>query len=101
MCSAILVDINAGNHFSIYVIFHCCAHTSYNVNHSLHVHCTGPDGLCIRAPPGEPGELVGKISTTDALQKFDGYSTKAATSKKVHEKNAGIGVLQLIPKLSC
>ncbi|XP_067947380.1 long-chain fatty acid transport protein 1-like [Watersipora subatra] len=43
----------------------------------------GADGLCMRAPPGEPGELVGKIQNTDAIHRFDGYSTNDATSKKV------------------
>ncbi|KAF6038949.1 SLC27A4 [Bugula neritina] len=43
----------------------------------------GNNGLCIRADPGEPGELVGKISNTDSLNRFDGYSTKEATSKKI------------------
>ena len=44
---------------------------------------TGADGLCMRAPPGEPGELVGKIQNTDAIHRFDGYSTNDATNKKV------------------
>lgn len=57
--------------------------------HDINIVCEsfyvkGSDGLCMRAPPSEPGELVGKIVTNDALTRFDGYSTKASTSKKVN-----------------
>jgi len=43
----------------------------------------GPGGFCIRAPPGQPGELVGRIDSKDPMKRFDGYSSKAATEKKV------------------
>ncbi|KAH3802831.1 hypothetical protein DPMN_156521 [Dreissena polymorpha] len=40
-------------------------------------------GVCVRAKPGEPGELVGKIVAGDPLRQFDGYVSKEATDKKV------------------
>ncbi|XP_063172348.1 long-chain fatty acid transport protein 4 [Candoia aspera] len=43
----------------------------------------GPDGLCIRCKPGEPGQLVGRIVQTDPLQRFDGYLNHEANSKKI------------------
>ncbi|XP_052095363.1 long-chain fatty acid transport protein 4-like [Mytilus californianus] len=41
------------------------------------------NGICIKAKPGEPGELVGKIVKGDALREFDGYVNRQATDKKV------------------
>ncbi|XP_060078888.1 long-chain fatty acid transport protein 1-like [Ylistrum balloti] len=41
------------------------------------------NGVCIRAKPGERGELVGKIVKGDALREFDGYINKTATNKKI------------------
>lgn len=41
------------------------------------------NGICIKAKPGEPGELVGKIVKGDALREFDGYVNRQATEKKV------------------
>ncbi|KAH3803076.1 long-chain fatty acid transport protein 1-like [Dreissena polymorpha] len=41
------------------------------------------NGVCVRAKPGEPGELVGKIVAGDPLRQFDGYVSKEATDKKV------------------
>lgn len=46
-------------------------------------HIRDRNGVCIRAKPGEPGELVGKIVKGDALREFDGYVNKQATDKKV------------------
>ncbi|XP_072176676.1 long-chain fatty acid transport protein 4-like [Diadema setosum] len=43
----------------------------------------GPDGLCRRAQPGEPGQLVGKIRKGDPARDFHGYADKQANSKKV------------------
>ncbi|CAI5794436.1 long-chain fatty acid transport protein 4 [Podarcis lilfordi] len=43
----------------------------------------GPDGLCIRCKPGEPGQLVGRIVQSDPLQRFDGYLNNEANNKKV------------------
>lgn len=43
----------------------------------------GPDGLCILAQPGEPGELVGKIKVGDPVRDFHGYADESATKKKI------------------
>ncbi|KAF8796889.1 Long-chain fatty acid transport protein 1 like protein [Argiope bruennichi] len=40
------------------------------------------NGLCIRCKPGEPGEMVGKI-TSNAVSAFDGYANKNDTKKKI------------------
>lgn len=40
------------------------------------------NGLCVECQPGEPGELLGKIST-HALRRFDGYLNKSESSKKM------------------
>ncbi|GIY42352.1 long-chain fatty acid transport protein 1 [Caerostris darwini] len=40
-------------------------------------------GLCIRCEPGEPGEFVGKIITSDPIRQFDGYVNQNATKKKI------------------
>jgi fatty-acyl-CoA synthase len=42
----------------------------------------GPDGLCIRADVGEPGEVLGKI-TDVGRQSFSGYHDKKATEAKI------------------
>jgi len=45
----------------------------------------GTDGLCVEAPPGEIGELVGEIvnDPSKPASRFEGYADKAATQKKV------------------
>ncbi|XP_015228094.1 PREDICTED: long-chain fatty acid transport protein 1-like [Cyprinodon variegatus] len=40
-------------------------------------------GLCIPCLPGEPGMLVGRISDTDPLRRFDGYADQDATNQKI------------------
>nr|XP_054769942.1 long-chain fatty acid transport protein 1-like [Lytechinus pictus] len=40
-------------------------------------------GLCMRAKPGEPGQLVGKIRKGDPVREFHGYADRQANSKKV------------------
>eukprot|EP00005_Dracoamoeba_jomungandri_P005492 CAMPEP_0174260410 /NCGR_PEP_ID=MMETSP0439-20130205/9697_1 /TAXON_ID=0 /ORGANISM="Stereomyxa ramosa, Strain Chinc5" /LENGTH=646 /DNA_ID=CAMNT_0015344655 /DNA_START=31 /DNA_END=1971 /DNA_ORIENTATION=- len=42
-------------------------------------------GLCIPAKPGQPGELIGRISTSKFAVSghFEGYTNKAATDKKI------------------
>ncbi|KAI3352950.1 hypothetical protein L3Q82_019517, partial [Scortum barcoo] len=40
-------------------------------------------GLCVPCQPGEPGMLVGRINTTDALRRFDGYIDQDSTNKKI------------------
>ena len=40
----------------------------------------GPDGFCVLAEPGEAGEAIGKVS--DA-HRFEGYTSKEATEKKL------------------
>jgi len=42
-------------------------------------------GLCIPVAPGEPGHLLGKIDMKDGIRRFDGYTDKAATQKKIAE----------------
>ncbi|CAG5115530.1 unnamed protein product, partial [Candidula unifasciata] len=41
------------------------------------------NGVCIKAEPGEPGELVGKIVKGNPVREFDGYVDDKSTSKKV------------------
>lgn len=41
------------------------------------------NGHCIRAAPGEVGLLTALIDQKDAGRRFDGYSDKAATAKKI------------------
>ena len=43
----------------------------------------GPDGLCIECPPGEAGELLGKIEEGDPTRDFSGYTNKQASEKKI------------------
>jgi len=43
----------------------------------------GPDGLCIKCVPGEPGEFVGKIIKGSPSRAFDGYIDQEATKKKI------------------
>lgn len=43
----------------------------------------GPDGLCVTAQPGEPGELIGKIKVGDPVRDFHGYADESATKKKI------------------
>lgn len=44
----------------------------------------GPDGFCIKADFGEPGEAIGKISDADTRGRFEGYANDpAATEKKI------------------
>ncbi|CAL1533981.1 unnamed protein product [Lymnaea stagnalis] len=40
-------------------------------------------GICVKAEPGEPGELMGKIVKGDPVREFDGYVDDNATSKKI------------------
>ncbi|KAK3088224.1 hypothetical protein FSP39_016340 [Pinctada imbricata] len=46
-------------------------------------HIRDRQGVCIKAKPGEAGELVGRIVKGDALREFDGYVSRQATDKKV------------------
>jgi fatty-acyl-CoA synthase len=43
------------------------------------------DGFCIECAPGEPGEMLGRISSSDALTagRFEGYTSREASEKKV------------------
>ena len=43
----------------------------------------GPDGLCIRCKPLEPGMFVGMIAKNHPIRDFHGYADQKATSKKV------------------
>ena len=43
----------------------------------------GPDGFCIECEPGEPGEAIGKIDMSKPTSRFEGYSNKEATEKKI------------------
>src|SRR5215831_9596190 len=42
----------------------------------------GPDGFCTPCPPGEPGELLGKIGIAGAMD-YDGYTDRRATERKI------------------
>ncbi len=42
----------------------------------------GPDGFCIRAKSGEPGEAIGRIGE-EARTRFDGYKDDDATQSKL------------------
>lgn len=43
----------------------------------------GPDGLCIRCKPGEPGIFVGKINPKRVLNDFSGYADRKASEQKI------------------
>ncbi|MFE1601219.1 long-chain-acyl-CoA synthetase [Methylobacterium sp. ID0610] len=43
----------------------------------------GADGLCLRCPPGEAGELIGRLSREVGSQRFEGYTSAAASDAKV------------------
>ncbi|MGY2046987.1 long-chain-acyl-CoA synthetase [Methylobacterium sp. JK268] len=43
----------------------------------------GPDGHCLRCPPGEAGELIGRLSREVGSQRFEGYTSEAASDAKV------------------
>ena len=41
------------------------------------------DGLCVVCLPGQPGELVGKITRGHPVRDFHGYADNSATTEKV------------------
>ena len=43
----------------------------------------GADGLCVEAAADEPGELLGVVKAGDAMTRFDGYTSSAATEQKL------------------
>ncbi len=43
----------------------------------------GNDGFCIETENGEAGEAIGKIDQSTARARFDGYTKKASTEKKI------------------
>jgi fatty-acyl-CoA synthase len=43
----------------------------------------GEDGFCIETEDGEAGEAIGKIDQNMARARFDGYTRKEATEKKI------------------
>lgn len=44
----------------------------------------GPDGLCVKAPRGEPGEALGRIAGPGGGGgRFEGYTSAAETEKKI------------------
>ncbi|GMH56346.1 hypothetical protein TL16_g02113 [Triparma laevis f. inornata] len=43
----------------------------------------GEDGLAVISEPDEPGHLLGLIKDNDPTRRFDGYTDKAATEKKI------------------
>jgi acyl-CoA synthetase (AMP-forming)/AMP-acid ligase II len=48
-------------------------------------------GLCIPAPRGQPGELLGLIQQHDPSRRFDGYTDKSATRSKMVENVRKLG----------
>ena len=48
-------------------------------------HVRGDDGFCIECDPDEVGEMVGRIPASDdsATGRFEGYTSKEATDKKI------------------
>ena len=48
-------------------------------------HPRSPDGFCIECPPGEPGEMVGRIPRSDwtGAGRFEGYTSKEDTERKI------------------
>ena len=47
------------------------------------VEIRGPDGLCQRCQPGEPGEWVGQIVKNHPIRDFHGYADQSSTQKKI------------------
>ena len=43
----------------------------------------GPDGLCMRCEPGEPGIFVGKINPKKVVNDFSGYVDRKASEQKI------------------
>lgn len=47
-------------------------------------HFRGPNGLCVECDDDEAGELLGRIPKTDRVAgRFEGYTSKEATEKKI------------------
>jgi fatty-acyl-CoA synthase len=53
----------------------------YDVEHQMPVR--GPEGLCIETDDGEAGEAIGKINQNTARARFDGYTNKTESEKKI------------------
>jgi fatty-acyl-CoA synthase len=53
----------------------------YDVENDEHVRNAA--GFCIECDPGEPGELIGKISEAGSTGRFEGYTSREATEKKI------------------
>ncbi|ACL58261.1 long-chain-acyl-CoA synthetase [Methylobacterium nodulans] len=43
----------------------------------------GADGFCLRCPPGEAGELIGRLRSEVGSQRFEGYTSAAASDAKL------------------
>jgi fatty-acyl-CoA synthase len=52
----------------------------FDVEHEMPVR--GPDGFCVECADGEAGEAIGRISN-DTGQRFEGYTQKAESEKKL------------------
>ena len=50
-------------------------------------------GRCVEAAAGEVGELLGLIDNADVTRRFDGYTDRAATEKKILRDVAAEGDL--------
>ncbi|EOD19085.1 hypothetical protein EMIHUDRAFT_108879 [Emiliania huxleyi CCMP1516] len=53
----------------------------------------GAAGRCVEAAAGEVGELLGLIDNADVTRRFDGYTDRAATEKKILRDVAAVGDL--------
>ena len=57
----------------------------------------GKTGRCIECGCGEAGELLGLVNQRDITRRFDGYTDKKATEKKIVTDVMKDGDVRLLP----